>query len=504
MKNTRSVRAKLNIVVSLLGQLITLLCGLVVPRLMLSAFGSEANGAAASITQFLAYITLLEGGIGGVARAALYKPLADHDTAGISAVMAELQRFFRVIAYIFLGYALILACSFSKISHVEVFGWGTTFLLVIVISISTFAQYFIGITNSVLLQAAQKTYVTTAISIAATIANTVLTVLLVYAGCSLLTVKLASSCIFVLRPMALQFYVKRTFAIAKVTGGNKTYLKQKWTGLGQHIAFFLHSNTDIMILTVFANLSLVSVYSVYNMIVAHIQSLTASFSSGMEALFGEMIAKEEYAELNRTFDKYETLISVVSVIMMSVTAVLIMPFISLYTAGITDANYWEPLFALTLILASLLYCLRMPYHAVVIAAGHFKQTNLAAYGEAILNVGLSILLVNRLGLIGVAIGTMVATAFRFAYYVWYLSKNIACRKITLFIKRSFTNVACFLGSFFIGSSTISRISIDDYWIWVMCGVVCVILSVIVTIGGYSVFYRKDMKLIREMILKRKK
>lgn len=495
--------AKLNIMVSLAGQAVTLLCGFVVPRMMIGAFGSEANGAVSSITQFLAYITLLEGGIGGVARAVLYKPLAENNQETISAVISELQRFFRIVAYIFLGYVLILACSFSKLSHVEVFDWGTTFLLVIVISISTFAQYYIGITNSVLLQAAQKTYITTAISIVATIVNTILTIFLIYAGCSLLVVKLVSSCIFVLRPLALQFYVKRTFALTKVTDRNKKLLEQKWTGLGQHIAFFLHSNTDIMILTVFANLSLVSVYSVYNMIVSHIQSLTASFSSGMEALFGEMIAKEEYETLNNTFDKYETLISVVSVIMLSVTAVMIMPFIRLYTAGITDANYWEPAFALILILASLCYCLRMPYHAAVIAAGHFKQTRVAAYGEAILNIVSSILLVNRLGLLGVAIGTLAATAFRFVYYVWYLSKNIACRNVKKFAKRSLVNAVAFIGTVFTGNSVVSLIHIDNYLVWASCGVLSMILAVVIILGFNYLFYRRELVTIFGMIVRRK-
>lgn len=504
MTNARSTRAKLNIFVALLGQLVTLLCGFVVPRLMIGAFGSEAYGATTSITQFLAYITLLEGGIGGVARAVLYRPLAENDHQSISAVVAELQRFFRIIAYIFLGYVLLLACTFSRISNTQVFDWGTTALLVIVISASTFAQYFIGITNMVLLQAAQKTYITTAISIVATIVNTILTILLVKQGCSLLVVKLVSSFIFVLRPLALQVYVRRTFTITKTTAGNKSLLEQKWTGLGQHIAFFLHSNTDIMILTVFADLTLVAVYSIYYMIVSHIQNLTTSFASGMEALFGEMIAKEEYETLNQTFDKYETLISIVSVIMLSVTTVMIVPFISIYTKDITDANYIEPIFALILILSSLLYCLRIPYHAVVIAAGHFKQTRLAAYGEAALNIGLSVVLVHLYGLPGVAIGTLLATMFRFLYYVWYLSRQIACRMIRLFVKRFLVNMVCFMGIVFGGNILISHFKIENYWIWVCVGFLCTILATVMTVALNTVFYRKDILAVLKMLVRRKR
>ena len=98
MADTRSSRAKKNIYVSLLCQIVTLLCGLIVPKMLLDSFGSEVYGATTSIAQFLAYVTLLEGGIGGVARAVLYKPLANNDVNTMSAIMAELRKFFRIIA----------------------------------------------------------------------------------------------------------------------------------------------------------------------------------------------------------------------------------------------------------------------------------------------------------------------------------------------------------------------------------------------------------------------
>ena len=179
MANTRGKQAKLNILISFLSQLVTLGCGLILPGLLINAYGSEAYGTTASITQFLAYITLLEGGISGVARSALYKPLAAGDMHAVSAVLQELRRFFRVVAYSFIVYVAILACCFREISGADALDWGTSFMLVIVISLSTFGQYFIGITNAVLLQASHKTYITSTISMVAVVLNAGLTVLLV-------------------------------------------------------------------------------------------------------------------------------------------------------------------------------------------------------------------------------------------------------------------------------------------------------------------------------------
>lgn len=497
MAESRQKKAKLNIATSLLSQFVTLICGLIVPRLMIGTFGSEVYGATASIAQFLSYITLLEGGIGGVARAALYKPLADNDILAISKVQSEIQRFFRVVGYFFTVYVLIIAVSFKYIAHTDVLDWTTSFLLVLVISISTFGQYFIGISNAVLLQAAQKTYIPQLLNSLTVILNTIGTVVLVKLNCNIITVKLVSSCIFILRPVGLWIYVKRSYKLMPCKKTEEIQLKQKWVGLGQHLAFYLHSHTDIAVLTIFADLKAVAIYSVYNMVVAHMQNLAASFSTGMEALFGDMLAKEEYEKLHKTFSYYETLISVVSITLFSVCAVLIVPFVRIYTQGVADANYIQPLFGFLMILAAVLYCLRIPYHSVVIAAGHFKQTSWAAYGEAAVNIVLSVVLVNWLGLCGVIIATVVATAFRFGYYVIYLSRNIIKRSVWLFVKRESVNVAAFIATFIVGSFAVAKLEMGNYLQWAIGGVTVTVIALAIVSALNIIVYGNDLKHIRQ-------
>lgn len=485
----RIIRAKMNIIVSLFKQIVILLCGIIVPKMLISAYGSEAYGATTSIAQFLAYVTLLEGGIGGVARAALYKPLAENDKNTVGAIVYEIKQFFRKIGAIFFVYVLILACGFKTLAQVQCFDWFTTFLLVLAISISTFAQYFIGISYAVLLQAAQLSYITDIINIVTTILNTILIIGMVHINSDLVMVKLVSSCIFVLRPVFMYIFAHRKLGIKTNLKGNKIYLKQKWNGLAQHIAYFLHTNTDIAVLTIFSNLTIVAVYSVYNMIVSHIQNISSSFSTGMEALFGDMLARNEIAVLHKTFDYYDMLISYITTIVFSITMVMIIPFIKIYTFGIDDVNYIEPLFSIVLIFAAILACLRMPYQNITIAAGHFKQTQIAAYGEAIINITLSIILVIRYGLIGVAIGTLVATAFRMIYYAIYLSKHIFYRPIYKFIKREAINIAIILLTCLLCNNIQSILSINNYFDWALCAVIVALIALVISSIINYIFYR---------------
>ena len=98
----RLLRVKLNTFSSLAHQLVTTLCGLVIPWIMIDTFGSTAYGITISIAQFLSYITLLEGGIGRVARGALYKPLAEKNEEQISQVYLAVKRFFAAIGNSFI------------------------------------------------------------------------------------------------------------------------------------------------------------------------------------------------------------------------------------------------------------------------------------------------------------------------------------------------------------------------------------------------------------------
>ena len=137
----RSKKAFANIITSLTLQLITAICGFIVPRYILMAFGSNVNGLTASITQFLGYIALIEGGIGGVTRAALYKPLAKNNVAELSEKIKATEIFFKKLAYIFIIYMLILSATYPMIVKND-FEWLYTASLVIILGVSTFVQYY--------------------------------------------------------------------------------------------------------------------------------------------------------------------------------------------------------------------------------------------------------------------------------------------------------------------------------------------------------------------------
>ena len=493
----RSKRAFINILSSLLLQIITILCGLVIPRMIIGSYGSAVNGLVSSITQFLGYIALLEAGVGPVVKSVLYKPIAENNKDLIQQILKSSENFFRKIAYIFIMYIIAL-CLFFPILMQEQFNILFTLSLVIIISISTFSEYYFGMTYRLYLEADQKTYIISFIQVSTYILNTIVVVTLIYIGSSIQVVKLTSAFIFILRPLLQNLYVKRKYNISFKNIDKEFNLPQKWDGLAQHIAAVVHNNTDITILILFSNAKIVSVYSVYLLVVNGVKNIILSFSSGMDASFGNMIANNENENLNKNFRIYELFYFTIVTIIFSLTLLLIIPFIKIYTLGITDVNYIIPAFGYLMVIGEFIWSIRQPYNELVKAAGHFKETRNGAWVEAGINIFVSVILVMHFGIIGVAIGTLIAMIIRTFEFMYYSSKYILKRRISIVFKKLIVIILqvvtiCLL------SVILPAVEITSFFQWFIYAFEIFILSTFIVICSNILVYKEERKGLLNLI-----
>ena len=96
-----------NIISAILNQVIVFIYGFLIPIIIIKKFGSEVNGLISSIAQFLAYISLLEGGIGPVIKNSLFKPLVDKNTDELGKILGASDHFFKKLSFIFIIYIVI-------------------------------------------------------------------------------------------------------------------------------------------------------------------------------------------------------------------------------------------------------------------------------------------------------------------------------------------------------------------------------------------------------------
>ena len=259
-------------------------------------------------------------------------------------------------------------------------------------------------------------------------------------------------------------------------------------------------STDTIVLTVFSTLSNVSIYSVYYLVIAGIKQLFTATTNGVQALIGELYAKDDNNELNRVFAWTEWIIHTATTFIFGCTAVLIVPFVLVYTRGITDADYNQPAFSLLIVFAYAAYCYRLPYHIVIKAGVHYKQTQRCYIIASIVNIVISILTVHWFGLIGVAVGTLVAMAYQTVWMAWYDSKNIIHWPFRYFLKQIGVDIITFFCGFFV--SQIISISSYTYISWVVMATKVVLIWSAITLIINIVFYKSVMSKVFRRLLSR--
>lgn len=502
---SRKKKLFLNIIAGLSKQITMVVCGFILPRYMLLCFGSTVTGLVSSITHFLSFINFLDLGVGAVVQSNLYTPLANKDNAQISRIVKSSERFFRKLAGIFICYIVLLCFIFPPTVSSSFDTWFTA-SLIIIISINLLAQFLFGITNQILLNADQKAYVQLTLQIGTIALNTFLAVLLMRLGASIHIVKLMSAVVFVLKPLGLTLYVQKHYKIEKDIVLVGEPIQQKWNGFSQHAAAVLLDNVGIAALTFFSTLQNVSIYYVYSLVTNGLTEIVMRTVTGLEALFGNLLASKEKEKLLRIFEIAEWLIHTGVTIIFTIAAITVVPFVSVYTKGITDANYQVPFFGALLLSTYAIRCLRFPYFGIVKAAKHFKETQIGAFVSAGLNIVITFALVSKYGLVGAASGSLVAQVFHTFYLVWYLKLHILKRPPINFIRYFVTDLFIAVISYYLTCGFILKCTTYVEFVVLAIDVTLVVLavSIVVNLLLYETKMRQVLYFVRQMQIRKQR
>lgn len=491
-----------NMLSGLLLQIATIISGFIVPRIILSYFGSDVNGLVSSINQFLTYITLVEGGVSGVIAANLYHPLVSNNAEKLSAVMVTAKKFFRQVGFLFLAYSVVLSILYPILFNIK-FGFAYTCSLVLILSISLSIQYIFSLSLRTLLNADKKAYIVNITQVIIITCNIIMVYLSVKIYPSIHFLKFISGALFILQPLVFNYAVNKFYDIDLDVASDGNLIKERWNGFAINIAAFIHNCTDVSLLTIFSPLEVVSVYSVHALVTNGLKSLINSVTNGLNPTLGQAYAKGDFEEVNEKLDLYEYIVFVLVGVLFSLAGLLITSFVSIYTHGITDADYYQPFFASILVLAEGLYLVKFPHLNLAYAANKFKNLTIPAFVEASINIVLSLLLIRKFGLEGVAIGTLAAMIYRLIFHINYTSKIVKGRHPWIFYKKFLLfSVTTIIGLlicvrlFPIASNTILGWLVHALLYSVVIGVLYMLISMI--------FFRKELNYFKAYIFRNNK
>ena len=488
----------INIISSLTLQVVTVISGFIIPKIILTNFGSSVNGLVSSLNQFLSYITLIEGGITGVVLANLYKPLVDHDNKKISAVLVTAKKFFNKIGYLFIAYSIGVAVVYPILSK-EGFSWSFVASLTVVLSLNLLIQYLFSLSFRVLLQADKKLYVISFTQIVITVCNIACAFFSVKIYPSIHLLKLLTGLLYIIQPLVYGYFVKKHYSINWGTEPDDNLLKERWNGFAINCAAFIHNSTDITILTIFTNLATVSIYGVYTLVTNGLNGLFAAVFRAIAPTVGQAYAKGDEHELNKKLDLFEFITFISVYFCFTLSGLLITPFVQLYTNGITDVDYIQPIFGVLIVMAEGLYLIKEPHLDLSYSANKFKELSVPAFVEAGINILVSIILVHKLGLIGVAIGTIAGMTYRMAYQIYFTTKIVKNRKQWIFYKK----LLAFSFVTLIGVAICHFVPLTEItvWNWVLHAFIYALIFGVLYLILSLLLFKKDVRYLKEYILK---
>ncbi|MGG2092736.1 polysaccharide biosynthesis C-terminal domain-containing protein [Bacillus sp. S13(2024)] len=487
----RTKKAFYNFCVAIMLQLITIILGFLIIPIRIQTYGSEMNGLLASIGQFLVYFKLVEAGISIASMQALYKPLANNDTSQVNAILSATKQFYNRAGIIFTIIVVIFSILFPIVTKGEISGFTVT-ALVIVMAGSGILEFLIFNKYGVLLAADQKDYIVNFIQVIISVLNATISIVLMYLNKSILLVTIWSTSASVLKVMIIVLYFKKYYPEIKFnTIPNYEAISKRWDAFIHQLASLVVFNSPIIIITFFCSLKVVSIYSVYNVIFAAIGSIIGVFSSGLLAGFGQAMTINNQESVRKSYSSFECLYYMVLTWAYTCCLILILPFVRIYTKGIHDANYIDPVLAILFVWVGMSNQIRIPQNMLVSAAGHFKETRKRAIIEACINIIASLVFVQYFGVYGVLMGSICSFTYRTIDFVIYGNRHILNQSPLKSFQRIIINIVLGVTSLFF-FYRFSHVNSSGWIDWGLQAIIISIVIMLVIVSGNMIFERVVM------------
>ena len=431
-----------NLVAGFGSQLIILAMGIILPRFILISFGSEVNGVATTITQIFAYIALLEAGIGAASLNRLYKDFASEDKTEISITVSATKRYFAKIIPIYVACIAAFCVFYPWVANTEVSAQ-TIRMIIIIQGLGGIVNFYFTNTYTLLLLADGRNYVSSALGLLVKFISTALQIGLILAGLDIISVQLSLLVANVVKTVILLQYVKRTYPwMTQHPKADMKRLEQRGAFVVHEISYAIFSSTDVILISIFCSMKEASVYSIYNMVFVAVGAIFSVMFNSIDFKLGQQYHKEK-EEYVRMHDLYETLMSCLVFAVLSAVMVVILPFIRLYTSGVTDIEYVRPELPLLFVLVQLLSSSKLVSQKLITISGGARDTLRNTITETTINLVASLVLVHFLGMPGVLLGTIAALLYRTNDMIIYANTKILKRRPSKAYKTMLVNLCVF-------------------------------------------------------------
>lgn len=405
-------KTKIAIKSSYISIIVTLIHSLLIlwrTSVIIQEYGVDVNSITQASKQIFSYLVLLESGLGAAYLFNMYEPMSKNESHKVYSLYMGLNRKLKRIG-------LFMTLAVGLIAGIFPFLFGSNSvdiiqsgLIIFILGLHFVFPYYFIIAKKNLLIAEEKRFVVELIDglinsliivgeiVLATVFNTSILITLSFG----LLMFMISSIIYTTIIRKKYSFIDKAEIVPSFDGDELTN-----DILAHQVAFLANSNIDILILSIF-NLSLVTVYSAYNAAMSFPITMINTLIENIRATIGLKLAKND-ENIYPIFREILSLNYLITNTVVPVFIFMINEFIELWIGSTFTLSYYS------VILFSLILIHKLNMYLIFVirdGRGLYKESKKYTLVTAILNLILSLILVNILSINGLLLATVTTNFF---------------------------------------------------------------------------------------------
>lgn len=410
LEKSRTEYSAINAAVSLMAQMVAILTGFVNRIVFVRNLSEGYVGINGLFLNILNILSLSELGIGAAITYALYRPVAEGDIPRQKALMGVYRRFYRIVAAVILllGLAVIpfmdvLMKERPNVEHL-------TFIYLLYLANA--ALSYLLVYKRVMIEVCQKSYIITLYTTFFLVLQNIVQIVILEISGNFIVFLIVGICSTLLGNLSISKKAERMFPYLRESSGERLNEEDR-QALSRNIrASLLHrvggvvvNHTDNLVLSAFVGVVSVGVYSNYFLLIGSVRQLLDRIFQGIAASVGNLGATENPQRVERVYNVAffigQWLYGICAVCLYE----LLNPFIELFFG---KQYLFEKPVVFILCMVFFLLGTRKTFSIFWSSLGLFWIDRYKSLAEALVNIVLSLLLVQCWGVFGVFAGTVLS------------------------------------------------------------------------------------------------
>ncbi len=405
-----------NITFGYIGQLATALMSFILRTIFVMKLSDTLLGVNALYTNILSLLSMAELGIGTALNFSLYAPVAKKDTEKIKSYMQMYKKAYHTIAIVVAVIGLVLTPFLKYL--VKNPGNTTqrdlTFYYLIFL-FNTVSTYFVSYKYS-LVNAEQRNYIQTNINTLTKVITVFFQIIILLIIPNFYLYLLTDAFVQLIQKIFVNSYLNRLYPylldknVTPLTESEHGEVWRKTKALVLHkVGDVARLQTDALIISSFIEVAVTGVVDNYTMVTGTIANFVNIIFNSVISGFGNLIATESREKQYKTFKIYRFFASWVYGFTACGFFILLQPLIHLWLADRLGDSWMLPNLAVYLLITDYYFKGdRIVLSNFKTAAGVFEQDKYLALIQGVVNLVISIVLVQKIGLAGIYIGTVIS------------------------------------------------------------------------------------------------